>query len=195
MRILVIDNGTIHCRELVSMLKAFSDSIIIKQAPDIHSGVEKGYDLIVLTGSSNMSVFAKVSQTYYEGEVELIKNTTKPIIGICAGFELIAAVFGSTASRMNSKREGMVSLRLDQTYPPFQAIQQCTVYEAHRWVVTQASDQLIPLGWSDDGVEIFRHKGKPIAGMQFHPEVSRNRDQSGIEIFSAILLHDNTLCV
>ena len=60
------------------------------------------------------------------------------------------------------------------------------VYESHRFVVDKVSEDIEILATSNDGIEFFKHKNKPIYGLQFHPEMFVDKTQ-GKEIFLKIL--------
>ena len=49
------------------------------------------YDAFVLSGSSKYAILNHLD--VYSSEIELIKKSNKPILGICLGFELICYTF------------------------------------------------------------------------------------------------------
>ena len=65
---------------------------------------------------------------------------------------------------------------------PFDISPNIKVYESHRFAIDKVSEDIEILATSDDGIEIFKHKNKPIYGLQFHPEIFINKTQ-GREIF------------
>ncbi len=101
------------------------------------------------------------------------------------GFELIAKAFGSDLKQMakNKKCEMPISILVDD--PVFAGIDKISAYENHQWKVNDISDVLITLARSQDGIEVIRHKTRPIYGFQFHPEES-NYDDCGIKLFENI---------
>jgi len=138
----------------------------------------------MLSGAPTLSVIG--NETLYAKEVELIKNCSKPIIGICLGFELIAYAFGAGLERMDVKEEGIVDIEILQEDTIFSNILDFKVYEAHRWVVKTLPECLIGLARSKDGFEVVKHKEKKIYGLQFHPEIFVE-STCGSEIFNNLI--------
>lgn len=44
-------------------------------------------------------------------------------------------------------------------------------FESHRWAVTNMHKDFEVLAESNTGIEVIKHKSKPIFATQFHPEV------------------------
>ena len=59
------------------------------------------------------------------------------------------------------------------------------VFESHTWVVKNPPPDFNVYGTSQNGIEIIKHKTKPILATQFHPEVRENN--SGNIIFQYFL--------
>jgi putative intracellular protease/amidase len=59
------------------------------------------YDLIILSGGTNMTLLKNLPKL--RKEITMIKRTSKPIIGICLGFQLIAFAFGSKLKKREEK--------------------------------------------------------------------------------------------
>jgi anthranilate synthase component 2 len=94
-----------------------------------------------------------------------------PLLGVCLGHQAIGQYFGGTVARgglMHGKTSAVThdGTGLFAGIPsPFVA----TRY--HSLIVTDIPDVLVVNAWSDDGhVMGYRHVGKPIHGVQFHPE-------------------------
>lgn len=60
------------------------------------------------------------------------------------------------------------------------------VFESHRFAIEKISNVIEALATSDHGIEMIKHKDKPIYGLQFHPESFIDKTQ-GDEIFLKIL--------
>lgn len=121
--------------------------------------------MYVLSGGNRPALFNR----FYAGEIELIKTTKRPVLGICMGFELIAAAFGSTIIRQSELINGVIPVRLESGFfeSSFEYVQ---VAEAHRWKVIRT--ELDVLATSEYGIEALKHPNRPIFGFQFHPEVT-----------------------
>lgn len=182
MNILVIDNGTIRLKELKTLLRDNKVKIIGFQKLD-NVNIEN-FDLIVLSGSSSFPVVGNEAQ--YKQEIDLIKNSTKPIVGICLGFELIGFAYGTELVEMQSKEKGIIDLKVTSSNKIFKKLPNFSVYESHRWVIKKLPADLVELARSKDGIEAIKHKNRKVYGFQFHPEMFIE-ETCGDEIFNNLL--------
>ena len=60
------------------------------------------------------------------------------------------------------------------------------VYESHNFRIKELPEDFIVLGKTDHAIEFFKHKEKPIYGLQFHPEAFVDITQ-GKELFREII--------
>lgn len=77
------------------------------------------------------------------------------------------------------------TLKLRATIPN-EIIAELSVYESHRWGITDLPNELEELARSKDGIEIFRHKTRPVYGFQFHPEAGVAPEESR-RVFERVL--------
>lgn len=113
------------------------------------------------------------SSRAYSEETKLLKNTGKPVIGICLGCELIAYTFGCVLKHNEVKQRGLQHIQIiDFTF--FGKGENIEVYESHTWSISNLSHEIKPLAKSNIGIEAIAHIERPIYGFQFHPEKSPN---------------------
>lgn len=175
MRILVIDNHTKDLEELKKLLDGLDFEICSKE--DFSVGMAEPFDIVILSGGSGVRS-AKNHSEDYKIEIDFIKNTDKKIIGICLGCQIVSLAFGCTLKELEGKEEGIVKINyLNNEY---------YVYDSHKFGIENISNEIEVLATSKDGIEIIRHKTKPIWGMQFHPEV-HDGGNNGAKIFMEIL--------
>lgn len=167
MKILLINNGTTFLEELKSWLGPHD--ITVASFDTISFEHSQNYNLIVLTGGHTYSVVNHEAK--YVNELSIIQHSTVPILGVCLGFELIAFSYGCTLEQLENKEKGIVEIQLCGSDPLIQDIENFKVFESHRWVMKDPGTDLVALGVSRDGIEIIRHKEKPLYGFQFHPEI------------------------
>jgi len=134
------------------------------------------FALYVVCGSS-----ISIPQESLTEEFRLMKESSKPVIGICYGFEQMIRAFGGKISRLPEKLYGIRQINLKQPFPfpGLESYRQLRVFESHRWRVKKVPENLILLGWSDDPycVEIVTHSTLPRLGIQFHPELKQKETQ------------------
>jgi len=104
--------------------------------------------------------------TYKSGNFEWLKEFNKPVLGICAGMQVLALTFNSQLKSF--KHIGMVKINTVEENPLFDG--EFSAYSLHRKAV-EPSKEFIILARSSKCVEAIRHKSKHIYGVLFHPEV------------------------
>jgi len=133
---------------------------------DVDAGVVKNYDRVILSGTP-------LGETGYIKEIERfdwIKSLEKPLIGICAGMQVIGLLFGSELKEC--QEIGMTYIDVVKENPLFPS--NIMVYELHKYAI-KPSGRFEVLAKSEKCVQAIRHKDKELYGLLFHPEV-RNRD-------------------
>ncbi|MDP3023866.1 MAG: aminodeoxychorismate/anthranilate synthase component II [Sulfuricurvum sp.] len=99
-----------------------------------------------------------------------------PILGICLGHQSIAQVFGGHVVRANRMMHGKTSKMVREGNTPiFDKLPQTfTATRYHSLIVEQKNlpETIVPTAYSQDDHEIMalEIQGKPIYGVQFHPE-------------------------
>ena len=179
MRILLIDNGTNFLEKLQLLIPG--DEIVLKPQY-VSPTTSADFDLIILSGSSALTAVYDVE--YFKNELDMIKHSTTPIVGICLGCELVALAFGGTLKRMEERHSGVRTIALTDHH--FSSNSAVDVFESHRWIIDRPPEKFDILATSADGPEIIKHRTLPIWGLQFHPETARESTE-GDEIFGTIL--------
>lgn len=163
MNILIIDNHTKHLRELASCFSK-TPRIINKEEFEAEPDLE-GYDLIVISGGSNIPTALR-HPDHYKKEIQLIRDSKTPILGICLGAELIALSFGAELKELPETMNQAIKLGGEKI----------NICEHHRIGFDVLPPELISLAKSEHCIEVFKHVTKPIIGIQFHPEVGHHRE-------------------
>lgn len=166
MKVLIIDNGTSYLGKIKNLIPDHNYQVI--SYSEINPGEIENFDAVVLSGGHNLH--NKNSRDQFKKEINLIKNSTKPILGICYGSELIARAFGAKLEWMDTKERALIKIDIVKPDVLFADLPNFRVFENHRMIIKKLPDNLIALAKSPDGIEIFKHTTRPIYGMQFHPE-------------------------
>lgn len=162
MHVLLIDNHSRHIQDIIDEL----ENVTVTSVEEL--GKSQSYDAVILSGGSKIPVL--YGKEEYRDEIELIQETTKPVLGICLGCELIAYAFGATLAEHKEKVRGNVEIDISPSSLTQGVPSKVRVAEAHRWYI-QNPNKLEVIG-SSDWPEIIKVPGKNIWGVQFHPEVS-----------------------
>ena len=125
------------------------------------------HDKIILCGTGLLdNVYAEHLELF-----SWIKDCKKPILGICAGMQVISAVYGG--SIVPNQAIGLEQIEIVRDSSLLGEPRQIEGYHLHNYAVT-LPEKLSLLAESIDAVEAFRHRTHPTYGIIFHPEV-RNR--------------------
>lgn len=164
---LIIDNGSVYLEHLKAICAPTLKSVV--KPGTLNYRQAEAFDTIILSGGYQHEVMG--SETYYMNEMELIKHTKTPTIGICLGFQLIAHSFQLPINKMKRNEYGV--LRIEPTHLGEQILGTgpFKVFEDHRWVVSKTPKDFHALAISKDGIEAIKHVDRPLVGFQFHPEM------------------------
>jgi GMP synthase-like glutamine amidotransferase len=99
-----------------------------------------------------------------------LKETEKPVLGICAGMETVGVGFGSRLVKcLEIGMTPIISLKVNPLFSTdFKA------YSLHSYCV-EVSEEFEVWAKSAKCIQVIKHKTKPIYGALFHPEV-RNQE-------------------
>lgn len=174
MKTLIVDNGSEWFGQLVELIDG--ETTVVKTG-DIHTVDPRSFDLIVLSGGSNIG--SVMHNPLLTEEFDLVKDGTVPLIGVCYGAEVIAYSYGASLEKMDEKRQGISVLRLTDG-------KEIEVYEGHRFRIKNLPEEFVILGETDHAIEYFKHREKPLYGLQFHPEAFAEITE-GRELFKTII--------
>ena len=102
------------------------------------------------------------------GAFSWLKETSLPVLGICAGMEVICTIFGGTIRPCIEI--GMTEFTVIGNDPIFQKTGSFSAYELHTLACNNLRDMEV-LAVSNQCIQVVRHQGKKIYGVMFHPEV------------------------
>ena len=187
--ILVIDNYDSFTYNLVQYIGQIEPNLLIKRNDEITlDEIERiNPTKIVISPGPCTPKEAGIS-------IELIKNTTVPLLGVCLGHQSIGAAFGGNIIKAPKVFHGKTSLIKHNSESLFLNINNpLKVVRYHSLIIEKASlpQELEIVAELDDDYSIImgiRHKSKPIYGVQFHPE-SIETDQ-GMQLIKNFLNND-----
>ena len=183
MKILIIDNGTKYLDELRNLVASHEVEVIPSAQYDMSATPR--CNLIILSGGGHGRPLQGFESNWQE-ELDLTRGTTIPLLGICFGFELMAAAYGYKLDKCEKPIRGLRQIRATLNDEIFQGQSKFTVYESHRWRLNHIAAPYEVLTTSSRGIEIVKNMYKLHYGFQFHPEKSTG-PSSGRDIFANLL--------
>lgn len=161
-------------RNKILEVSASVDVIPYHEVRDV-SFYNKSYDGIVLGGREAKWALEKLPSEYKD-EITLIQKSEIPILGICAGHELIGLSFGASLDRMrdgenSTSEEGFVNIFIKE-HPLFRELKNpSTMYMFHGDELNSLPACFVKIASSEKcSISGISHKEKSIYGVQFHPE-------------------------
>jgi GMP synthase-like glutamine amidotransferase len=124
-------------------------------------------DKIILCGTA-------LKDNAYVTRIDLfswLRMYNKPVLGICAGMQVIGSVFGGRI--VAQPAIGLERIEIVAETPLLGEPRQIEGYHLHNYGVTLPKGFKLVAGTADV-VEAFQHRERPLFGIIFHPEV-RNR--------------------
>jgi len=164
--------------EFVSPIVSAIESIeqcVVKHFLDVNPAELGGYSRIIFSGTTLKDFEA---QKHLE-KFRWIKAYDKPILGICAGMQVISLIYDVPLTPC--MQVGMTEITTQTVNPLFGDTFQA--YTLHSLSTTQ-SEHFKVLAQSSKCIQAIKHKQKPIYGVLFHPEV---RNQTILQNFKKIL--------
>jgi GMP synthase (glutamine-hydrolysing) len=120
--------------------------------------------------------------------LEALTTGTPPVLGICYGMGILNQAFGGEVARAARKEFGPADIHITR-FDPLLAFggRSTRVWMSHGDQMATLPDVLEPLASSaNSAFAAFRHRERPIYGVQFHPEVTHTAE--GREILRNFVL-------
>jgi GMP synthase (glutamine-hydrolysing) len=164
---LIIDvcQGDLSRSEFVQPIASIvGPGVRVKPYTDVGSEEVDGSDAVIICGT------AMADDGYLDNlhMFEWLIKTQTPVLGICAGMQVIALLHG--AQVVVRKEIGMTKVEVEPGNPLIP--KPTEVYSLHKYDL-QDLEEFDVLARSDQCVQAIAHREKPLYGILFHPEVRR----------------------
>ena len=152
-------------QSIVSLITP-TEKCTVKHYLEIEPADLEGCSKVVLSGNALKDHEA----LKHVGKFCWLKTFNRPVLGICAGMQIISLVFGEQLSPC--LQIGMTEVVTHKENPLFQGVFQA--YMLHNYSL-QPPQNFDVLATSLKCIQAIKHKSKSIYGILFHPEV-RNQE-------------------
>jgi GMP synthase (glutamine-hydrolysing) len=167
--ILIIDmnwkKDSLGYYEFVSPVASIAKSLdeyAVKHYLEVTSKELGQCDIVILSGTAlkDMATLNRLEKFQW------LKETEKPVLGICAGMETIGMAYGMRLTRC--LEIGMTQVNVVKENVLFSG--GLKAYSLHSVCVEPSADFEV---WAESAkcIQVIKHKIKPIYGVLFHPEV------------------------
>ncbi len=102
---------------------------------------------------------------------ELLRQATRPVLGVCLGMQGLVTAYGGRVERVEPAHGEVAHIRHDGRGVFAGLPQDFEAVRYHSLAAVDLPGELVATAWSEDGVVMgVRHRERPLAGVQFHPE-------------------------
>ncbi len=108
--------------------------------------------------------------------LQWLKDVPTPLLGICAGHQLLGMLYGGKISHAKKPMIGWTTLRKKVSHPLTNHLgKSFSAYELHGNLISLPKGFKILVGSAHNPNEMMAHAKKKIVGVEFHPEVRNER--------------------
>ncbi|MCD6530247.1 glutamine-hydrolyzing GMP synthase [Candidatus Bathyarchaeota archaeon] len=180
--ILILDFGGQYCHLIarrVRELHVYSEIVPCDISPKEIENLNKKVNVkgLILSGSP-YSIYSPEAPRIDRRILDL----GIPILGLCYGHQLLAWIFGGEVSSSRSREYGITYVTIDKPVAILKGLSERErVWMSHGDTVVKVPEALEVLAHtSSSPVAAFKHRRKPIYGVQWHPEVTHT--ERGMDI-------------
>jgi len=185
--ILVLDFGGQYCHLIARRIRehnVYSEIVSHDISPKEVEALKKRFSIkgIILSGGPQ-SVYEKDAPKI---SIEIM-DMGIPVLGLCYGHQLIAQVYGGNVKRAKKKEYGITYATITKPNDLLKSLgKEEKVWMSHGDTVYALPKDFEVLAYTENcPVAAFRHKEKPIYGLQWHPEVIHT--ENGVEMLKNFL--------
>jgi GMP synthase-like glutamine amidotransferase len=185
MRTLIVNNYLPNSPQIEQLYNIIKDitvhTVEVKDYSTITSGEEFNlFDIVILSGSQRKLAEPEVFEDY-TNEVEFLRDTDKPVLGICFGHQLLAMAFGEHIVPTGEMLEGYYMVRQIEKDKLFDGLgEKFLVMESHEERLDSVPYNFLKLADSPNcPVEVMKHEILPLYGVQFHAERFDDKHPAG----------------
>ncbi|GBE19747.1 MAG TPA: hypothetical protein ENG87_04950 [Candidatus Pacearchaeota archaeon] len=137
----------------------------VKKCSEIDDASLKKCSCVIISGTSLMDE----DYLNYKDRFLFLKNFKKPVLGICAGMQIIAMIFSGKLAK--SQEIGPQRIFFKRKFLGLEG--DINVYSLHNYSVKNIKSFEV-FAESEKSIQAFKHRDREIYGVMFHPE-SRNK--------------------
>lgn len=187
MKILIVDNNIDKPWGLCGDFRRYLDGeSIVRRGPQSDLPLDpKTFTHVILSGSKTSCL--DLSPWTIE-LMEFVRQTVDagvPLFGVCYGHQIIAKSYGgeTVVRRSDSPEIGWVEIRQKKAHPLLESLpQKFYTFQSHFEEVARLPAGFVNTAESDRcAIQAYYMTGKPVYGVQFHPERNAQEGQQSID--------------
>ena len=141
------------------------------------------FDGVVLSGSPDM-MSEKGTQKKFRAEIEALRDSQVPILGVCFGHQMMACAFGSRVIKDEENVLRFVKTTVLKDDPLFSGLpSEMMLLESRHEIVESLPEGFSLLARSETSpIAAMKHQRRPLYGVQFHPERYSQENPAGMKV-------------
>lgn len=173
MKILLVNNDSDTWSKLETVVRATGYEVTPVHHSVIGAIDARAYDVAILSGGWWYDDPIQLLNEYAE-ELQLIRATPIPILGICIGMQLMHVAIDQAVPLMDDPQSGDRKIMINETGQKlFNLPAELEVFKNHTRAIFETDPRFEILAVSSTSpkfTEMMIHKEKLLLGVQFHPE-------------------------
>ncbi|MCL2358544.1 glutamine-hydrolyzing GMP synthase [Candidatus Bathycorpusculum sp.] len=176
--LLVLDFGGQYCHLIVRRIRehgVYSEIVPHDISPQEVAALDEKFNIkgLILSGGPS-SVYEPNAPKLHPNILE----TNLPILGLCYGHQLLAQLVNGKVEPAVCKEYGAAQVNIDKPVGVLEGLSITEqVWMSHSDTVVEPPPEFEALAHTDNcPVAAFRHKTKPLYGLQWHPEVIHTKN-------------------
>lgn len=166
--LLLVDNGSAFTPDISGCLESLGVGFECLHVHELGPPDACRYDSFILSGRRRNT---RATNRTNAGIILHCVSSSKPLLGICYGAELMVLALGGTIRRMDEPIQGRREVRITRPNPLCDG--QVVAYESHMYELASLGPHIQSVAESDTcRHEIVMHNRGRIFGTQFHPEMT-----------------------
>lgn len=165
------------------------EGTVVRDFREVSMDTVNGIDAlrgIVLGGSPDD--YDSYDMRRFEGEYDVIRNCGLPVLGICAGHQIIGFACDVPVER-GGQEQDFREVQVVRTDPIFAGLpDRLVVHEGHTWEVKELPEDFVLLASNETcKIQVMKHRDRAVYGVQFHPERFTDEHPHGRTIITNFL--------
>ena len=175
-RLLIVNNAEADNREFVLPIQEILDALSMPygviEYEQLSEHEVNGYSGVILSASPKGNDIVEHHQQHYQW----VRGYPKPVLGICAGHQIIGVLFGGKLLRNMKSEIGAVVIQIVRDDEIFNGMERkFSVVQEHMDSVTCPQDFAVLASSDRCKNQVMKHRKRPIYSTQFHAEKSETR--------------------